>query len=450
LLSGGEGNDTYVYSAGGVDHISDSGGDDRLVLGGGVGLADLNFSRWGSADLFISIASGRGVVISDQLLGGLPAVERLMLADGRTLGLRDIQFGAGNTLTGTDEDSILMGYFSYDAGTNDTLIGGGGNDWLNGGAGSDTMVGGTGNDFYFVDNRKDIVTELANQGTDTVASAITYTLGANLEDLILTGSSSINGTGNALNNVLVGNSAGNTLTGGAGDDWLDGGGGADSLVGGSGNDTYVVDMARDKITERANEGTDTVLASVSYTLGSNVENLTLTGSNAINGTGNTLNNALKGNGAANVLAGAAGNDRLDGGAGNDTLAGGAGNDTYILGRGYGVDTVVENDTTSGNTDIASFLADISADQIWFSKAANNLEVSLIGTGDRMVIQDWYLGTAYRVEAFKTTDEGKTLLAGQVENLVSAMASFAPPAAGQTTLPQHYQDALAGVIAANWQ
>jgi len=91
-----------------------------------------------------------------------------------------------------------MGYSSDDTGTNDILIGGGGNDWLDGGVGSDTMTGGTGNDSYFVDNRKDIVNELANQGTDTVASSMTYTLGSNVEDLILTGSSSINGTGNAL------------------------------------------------------------------------------------------------------------------------------------------------------------------------------------------------------------------------------------------------------------
>jgi Ca2+-binding RTX toxin-like protein len=448
-LAGGDGNDTYVYSAGGVYQVSETNGNDTLVLAEGIGLADMDFDERGAADLFISIAGGGGIFISNQFLGGVNAVERLVFADGRTLGLSDIQFGTGSSLTGTDEDSILMGYSSYDTGTNDILISGGGNDWLNGGVGSDTMTGGTGNDFYFVDNRKDIVNELANQGTDTVASSMTYTLGSNVEDLILTGSSSINGTGNALNNVLVGNGAGNTLNGGAGNDWLDGGGGADSLVGGTGDDTYVVDMVNDKITERANEGTDTVLASATYTLSSNVENLTLTGMSAINGTGNKLDNVLKGNTAANALSGVAGNDILDGGAGDDTLTGGTGNDTYILGRGYGVDTVVENDTTSGNTDIAQFLSGTATDQIWFSKSANNLEVSVIGTEDKLVIKDWYLSSAYHVEQFKTAD-GKTLLDSQVANLVNTMASFTPPAAGQTVLSQNYQDALGGVIAANWQ
>jgi hypothetical protein len=132
------------------------------------------------------------------------------------------------------------------------------------------------------------------------------------------------------------------------------------------------------------------------------------------------------------------------------MTGGAGDDTYVLGRGYGMDTVVENDASVSNTDVAQFLASISADQIWFQKIGNNLEASIIGTGDKLVIKDWYLGDAYRVEEIKTTDGAKTLLDSNVENLVNAMASFAPPSAGQTALPQHYQDALSGVIAANWQ
>ena len=121
-----------------------------------------------------------------------------------------------------------------------------------------------------------------------------------------------------------------------------------------------------------------------------------------------------------------------------------------MSRGYGVDTVIENDAMAGNTDIAQFLTGIAADQIWFQQVGNNLEASIIGTADKLVIQDWYLDSANHVEQFKTTDGAKTLVDSNVQNLVNAMASFAPPAAGQTTLPQNYQDALAGVIAANWQ
>jgi Ca2+-binding RTX toxin-like protein len=174
-----------------------------------------------------------------------------------------------------------------------------------------------------------VVTEAANEGTDTVQSSIAYTLGANVENLTLTGTA-INGTGNILDNVLTGNSAANTLTGGAGNDTLNGGTGADTMIGGVGNDIYTVDNTGDIVTELAGEGTDTVQSSITYTLGANVENLSLLGTSAINGTGNTLENVLIGNGVANTLSGGTGNDILDGGLGKDTLTGGAGSDFFVF------------------------------------------------------------------------------------------------------------------------
>jgi len=318
-----------------------------------------------------------------------------------------------------------------------------GNDWLDGGAGADTMAGGLGNDTYIVESTGDIVTESLNAGFDTVQSSINYDLNnaANVENLILSGSMAINATGNTLSNILTGN---------VGNNRLDGGLGIDRLAGGLGDDNYVVDNVGDTIVENANSGIDTVESRVTLTLGSNLENLTLTGTAAINGTGNILNNVLKGNSMANSLNGGDGNDTLEGLAGTDTLTGGSGNDTYILGRSYGADIVVENDTTAGNTDIAQFLSGVGADQIWFQHVNNNLEASIIGSTDKLVIKDWYLSTANHVEQFKTTAGAKTLLDSNVQNLVNAMAAFAPPAAGQSTLPQNYQTALAPVIAANWQ
>jgi Ca2+-binding RTX toxin-like protein len=329
------------------------------------------------------------------------------------------------------------------------LTGNAGDNVLNGGTGIDTLIGGLGNDTYVVDNIGDIVTENADEGTDLVQSSVTYTLAANVENLTLTGASAISGTGNSLNNILIGNGAVNTLTGGAGDDTLDGGVGADKLIGGTGNDTYFVDNASDVITENAGEGIDTVNSTLAYTLATNVENLTLLGTTAINGTGNTVDNILTGNSAANTLTGNAGNDTLDGKAGDDILVGGTGNDTYVLDRGYGSDTIRENDATSGNTDVAQFMAGIGSDQIWLQHVGNNLEASIIGTTDKLIFENWYSGSAYHVEQLKTSDN-KMLLDSRVDNLVQAMASFAPPSMGQTTLQPDYQTALAPVIAANWQ
>jgi Ca2+-binding RTX toxin-like protein len=204
---------------------------------------------------------------------------------------------------------------------NNTLTGNTGNNVLNGGTGADTMAGGLGNDTYVVDNTRDVVSEAANAGRDLVRSSVSYTLGANLENLALTGKANLSGTGNALNNVLTGNAGANTLTGGAGNDTLNGGTGADKLLGGTGNDTYVVDNTADVVAEAANAGTDLVQSSVNHTLGANLENLALTGTAAINGTGNALNNVLTGNNAANVL---------NGGTGADRMAGGLGNDTYVV------------------------------------------------------------------------------------------------------------------------
>jgi Ca2+-binding RTX toxin-like protein len=279
--------------------------------------------------------------------------------------------GNPNTLTGTGEDDTLSGLGGADTlnglAGNDTLLGGGGADTLNGGTGNDTMTGNAGNDTYVVDAAGDVVTEAAGEGTDTVQSSITYTLGANVENLTLTGGASINGTGNAAANTITGNTGNNlldgqggadtlnglagddTLVGGAANDTLDGGTGNDAMAGNAGNDTYVVDSALDTVTELAAEGTDTVQSSISYTLGANLENLTLTGAANINGTGNELANTIGGNTGANTLAGGAGNDTITGGDGTDTLSGDAGDDT--LSGNAGADTLLGgdgNDTLNGN------------------------------------------------------------------------------------------------------
>jgi Ca2+-binding RTX toxin-like protein len=192
--------------------------------------------------------------------------------------------------------------------------------------GNDTLIGGSGNDTYIIDSLDDVVSESSNQGRDSVIASVDYTLGSNLENLTLNGSNSINGTGNELNNTLVGNSGDNLLTGMNGNDTLNGGAGNDTLEGGEGNDTYIIDSIDDVVSESSNQGRDLVRASVDYTLGSNLENLRLNGSNSINGTGNELNNTLVGNSGDNLLDDREGNDILVSGAGNDTIEGGEGDD----------------------------------------------------------------------------------------------------------------------------
>ena len=230
----------------------------------------------------------------------------------------------GTTITGFERFDLsgFLGKVTYTGTTgNDSIKTGAGADVLNGGAGIDTLIGGTGNDTYVVDTTTDVITENVLDGVDTIQSSVTFSLAnlPNIENLTLTGTAAINGTGNAGNNVITGNAANNIL---------DGGLGTNTLIGGTGNDIYVVDTLTNLITENVGGGTDTIQSSITFTIATNVENLTLTGTAAINGTGNAGNNVITGNAANNILDGGAGKDILNGGLGTDTLTGGTGIDRF--------------------------------------------------------------------------------------------------------------------------
>ena len=210
--------------------------------------------------------------------------------------------------------------------------------------------------------------------------------------------------GSVTSDSLYGYDGDDQLSGNAGSDTLNGGNGNDTLLGGSGNDTLSGEAGEDRL--EGGEGNDN-------------------------------------------LSGGEGADVLEGGTGNDTLSGGNGSDTYLFSRTDGKDSLYDYDTTAGNQDVLSFDQSVASDQLWFRRSGSNLEVSVIGTTDSVTIQNWYSGSAYRVEQFKAAD-GKTLLDSQVQSLVDAMASFAPPAEGQLNLPDNYRDQLSSVIAANWQ
>ena len=260
----------------------------------------------------------------------------------------------GNTLFGDDGNDLIncwQGSYSelFGGSGNDSLTGGNEGNLLDGGIGVDTLRGGDGADIYVVDSLSDQIVETYvpyydndPNPRDMVSASISWTLANNLEDLTLTGSAAINGTGNALNNSLAGNAANNVLNGMSG---------ADTMLGGAGSDTYYVDNIGDRVFETTTTtsttnagGTDKVISSVTFDLSaytgvSFVENLTLTGSTAINGTGNALNNTLVGNGANNVL---------NGKTGADTMLGGAGNDTYYVDNPS--DKVYETTTTTSGID----------------------------------------------------------------------------------------------------
>ncbi|WP_127995863.1 calcium-binding protein [Piscinibacter defluvii] len=318
---------------------------------------------------------------NDNYLYGLDGADTLLGNDGA-----DWLFGGeGNdSMEGGDDDDSLWG----DDG-NDTMLGGDGEDTFFGNEGNDSMTGGAGDDTYWVDDVGDVVVEASAivsvqpPGIDTVYASISETLDSNVENLTLTGIGNLNGTGNGSANLIKGNVGANVLDGKAG---------ADTMEGSTGNDTYYVDNAGDVVTENAASGTDLVYSTVTHTLRVNVEKLTLNGTAAINGTGNTLNNTINGNSADNLLKGMNGNDTLIGKGGDDTVQGGNGAD-----RLYGS---LGNDTLRAVDDVPG-VDDGVEDRFYFSTdpaAVDNwdkIEVATFNTADG-VDDELYLDDAFFV------------------------------------------------------
>jgi VCBS repeat-containing protein len=526
VMYGGLGDDTFT-----VDNVGDQA-IETIGVGGGSDLVKttVNFTLGANIEKLTLAGSagitGTGNELDNTIVGnagnntiyGMAGADTVTAVDGN-----DTVYGGDGTdkLDGGNGDDFLYG----DAGNdnlignvgNDSLFGGDGNDTIDGGVGADAMTGGAGDDTFTVDNAGDTVIELsALDGIDLVKAGVSFTLGAFIEKLTLTGTGNINGTGNDLDNTIVGTigdnvlsgmggidtltagdgndtvyggdgadkidagsgndvaygdagddtvnglagndqlfggdgndkmdggegddtlhgDAGNdtvaggngadnvygddgddTLTGaagidslfgGAGNDKLDGGVGADHMEGGDGNDTYAVDDAGDTITETLTGGaTDLVNASVSYVLSDYIENLTLTGSANLNGTGNDQVNTLTGNAGANVLSGLGGNDTLTGNAGNDTLLGGAGSDKLsggdgndilnggadvdTLTGGNGADTFVFNLSTDSTLAFADTIADFNHSQ------GDIIDLSAIDANSNTVADDafnWIAGGAF--------------------------------------------------------
>ena len=357
LITGSTGNNN-LYGLGGADTLYGGTGNDMLDGGTGNdslygGTGNDTFVVDSANDIIVELAAGG---VADLVIASVnwtlgAELEKLTLSG--TAGISGTGNALANLITGNAGANLLMGMDG-----NDTLVGGAGNDTLNGGTGVDSMTGGTGDDLYVVDSLTDKVIEISTGGIDTVQSTLSLTLASYVENLTLTGTTALDGTGNTLANIITGNSGANHLYGAAGDDFLYGGAGNDSLDGGSGNnnlaggagdDTYVINSLTDLATEATASGTDKVLSAVSWTLGDNFEGLTLTGTLATSGSGNGLNNTIIGNSGSNILSGGLGNDTITGMGGNDNITGGAGADHFVwnLASGNGTDTITDYNAIGG-------------------------------------------------------------------------------------------------------
>jgi len=311
-ISGGLGND-YLSGGSGDDILDGGDGADTLVGGSGNDTYVLGSEADGVNNVIEATgATGGGddtiTTLISRCLDGYGGIENLIL-----LGSDHIN-GTGNSLaniiTGNDGDNVLDG-------GKDSVV-----DELHGGLGSDT---------YVLRNGNDIVID-SGGAADTITSTVTRSLAdySGIENLTLAGTGHADATGDGFVNVITGNVGNNVLDGGL--DSL-----TDTLAGGFGNDTYVLRDGNDIVIEAAGaaEGIDTITSTITRSLAgyAGIENLTLLGTDPINGTGNGLANIITGNDGSNALNGAAGADTLIGGKGKDTLTGGTQSDKFVFAVG---------------------------------------------------------------------------------------------------------------------
>ncbi len=322
-LTGGEENAILVGNEG--ENILTGGTGDNWLHGG----RDADVLVGGEGDNLFVVRHRDDQVIAESGDGTNTVQSHVSFALSDNLHNLTLLGRSGISATGNELDNVL--------------IGNSGNNRLDGVAGANTMIGGRGNNTYVVHSADDVVIEKPGEGNDTVESHIDYVLPDNVENLHLQGSEDLHGTGNELNNELIGNTGDNVLNGVEGNNYIDGRGGANIMIGGAGDDTYVVRSDDDVVIEQPGEGHDTIRSSVTYTLPDNVEDLILTGSADIDGTGNELDNYIQGNNGDNVLNGV---------AGANVMAGGRGDNTYILNSEE--DVVIEKPNQGTDTVISPF------------------------------------------------------------------------------------------------
>ncbi len=461
-LDGKGGADIYKYNLGdGYDTIVNSDAYDKLLFGEGITKKNLLFIKDGN-DLVIKVNHCKGkITVKEAFLFSADHHGSIMFADGSKLTAPEIagMISATKLIYGSNVPETIYGTAENDyidsLDGKDKIYGKEGNDiihsckkddTLDGGPGADFLQGCGGNDTYMLDNFGDIVDEKPNSGIDTVKSIVDHTLAANVEYLYLTGTA-LKGFGNEENNNIYGNKYNNFLHGMQGDDVIYakdgndtvigcygndkiyGGKGADSMIGNDGNDRYTVDNAGDEVIEAANEGYDSVYASINHTLADNIEKFSLTG-NAVKGVGNSLDNLMYGNTQNNYLNGGGGNDKIFDYAGDDTIHGCRGNDVIY---DYGGSDVFEFCEYSGRDAIYNKNKNLTDfDTIRLSGNINKNQVAFFEDGSDLMLRynpgqeirvKYYNLPGRNIDKVEIAQDGSYLTDADINSIVSDLAMY---------------------------
>ncbi|MBB4819807.1 Ca2+-binding RTX toxin-like protein [Pseudomonas alcaligenes] len=485
LLAGGTGSDTlfgsyyadtYAFNLGdGKDTVVEtstySNITDTLRFGEGIAASDIQVQKVGVDLVFahrngsdqVTVKNWFNTTASTATAVDASRVERIEFADGSSWDVNQIQ--SQIIVLGTTQADTLNGWAGdealYGGDGNDLLDGGAGTNQLFGGAGDDTLkvattakgsllAGGTGSDTLFGSYYADTYVFNLGDGKDTVVETSTY---SNVTDTLRFGE------GVAASDIQV-QKVGVDLV----------------FAHRNGADQVTVRNWFNTTASTATAVDASRVERIEFADGSSWDVNQIQGQIVVLGTaqGDTLNGwagdeSLYGGDGNDLLDGGAGTNQLFGGAGDDTLkvastakgnllAGGTGSDTlygsyysdtYLFNAGDGHDTLIETSTYSGVTDVLRFGGDIDANELWFRQVGTDLEISTDNPADKVSIKGWYSSNAARVERVESAD-GKVLLDSQVQNLVDAMAAFAPPAGGSSNLTPEQKAQLEVVIAANWQ
>jgi Ca2+-binding RTX toxin-like protein len=457
-LEGGSGNDTLIGGA----------GDDLLEGGAG---ADQLMGGDGNDELIVDT--------DDTVIDGGAGRDALRVAPYVTTGVT-IDVGAHNI-------EIAIGGVGNDVFTNSgsaavLLQGWGGDDWLSGGSGDDRLEGGSGNDTYVysLDGGWDVIEDASGDDTLFIADSsvggavirnsndlnapttnVTFrdTAGNEIEDQeVLIYASSISTSlvehirlwnGQTVDSADVvaqtlttwGDQHHNRITTGSADDTIYAMSGNDVVYAGAGYDTVYTGEGNDQV---YGEGGRDVL------YGEQGRDLLDGGAGKDQLFGGESDDQLYGGAGNDTLDGGEGKDLLVGGTGDDVLDSGNGDDTIRFGRGDGHDTLIGLENNQG--DIVSFGAGINVKELWFTRENNDLTVTVLNqsvSGDKLTITDWYSSRFNQVDEFRTAG-GASLDAKNVDQLVQAMSSFAPPLLGaDMSLPTTIDTQLSPIIAAAW-